>query len=478
MKSELWKWDAERLASAIRLGQISSREAVQSSIDRLNAVNPLINAVTEVYIEQALAEAEQADEKRRRGESLGILHGVPVTVKENIDLKGSATTMGVRAFQGVIAESDSPAIANWRRAGAIVIGRTNTSPFAMRWHTDNEFRGATLNPWDRLHSPGGSSGGAAAALAVGIAPLAHGNDYGGSIRLPAYCCGVCGLRPTLGRVPAFNGTGKEERSMTGQLFSVQGPLARRVRDLRLGFEAMAVSDPRDPWWVPAPIRGPEPVRPVRVALTTDPSGLGADAEVEGAVRRAGKALENVGYEVEEIDPPSVLEAADLWWTLAWNETRQMLADSIRKFGDNGVNRTTERYLASTPDIDLEGYMRALASRATFLRAWMLFLERYPLVVGPVSTVFPLPVDFDIDRFADADTQKRAFRLLITVNLLGLPAVAVPTGLENGHPVGVQIIGSRYREDLCLDAAEAIEAQSNLKTPIDVVWSPPKPNESQ
>lgn len=466
---ELWTLDACELAQGIRTGQFSSREAVTSCLERLDAVNSRVNAVTVVFAEQALAEADQADQKRRRGEPLGSLHGIPVTLKENVDLKGSATTMGVPALQDSIAESDSPAVANWKRAGAIVIGRTNTSPFAMRWHTDNELRGPTLNPWDKKLTPGGSSGGAGAAVAVGIGPLAHGTDLGGSIRFPAYCCGVCGIRPTLGRVPAFNGTAAEERPLVVQLCAVQGLLARRARDLRLGLAAMTAYDARDPWWVPAPLRSPDPVRPIRVALTTNPAGLGIDPAVEDALRRAGRALENAGYAVEEVDPPSVEAIADLWWRLTWNEMRHLQAPVMRRLGDKKIIRTTELYLASAPEADLVGYMRDWASRATHLRAWLLFLERYPLILGPVSTELPFAADFDIDESADAGAQKRAFRLMITVNLLGLPAVATPTGLCNGVPAGVQVIGSRYREDLCLDAAEAIEAQCGLETPINATW---------
>jgi amidase len=196
-----------------------------------------------------------------------------------------------------------------------------------------------------------------------------------------------------------------------------------------------------------------------VALTTNPAGLGVDPAVEEALRRAGTALENAGYAVEEVDPPSVEATADLWWSLVWNEMRHLQAPVMRKLGDKKVIRTTEFYLASTPEVDLVGYMRDLASRATHLRAWLLFLERYPLILGPVSTELPFAADFDIDESADASAQKRAFRLMITVNLLGLPAVAAPTGLSNGVPVGVQVIGSRYREDLCLD-----------ETPIDATWS--------
>lgn len=178
MSNELWRWDAIQLAHAIRLGRVSSREAVAASLDRLKQVNGAVNAVTVVLAEEAIAEADEADRKLRRGEALGPLHGVSVTIKENVDQAGAATANGVAAFQDLVAKTDSPPVAHWKRAGAIVVGRTNCPAFSLRWHTENELRGATLNPWDRTRTPGGSSGGAAASLALGITALAHGTDYG------------------------------------------------------------------------------------------------------------------------------------------------------------------------------------------------------------------------------------------------------------------------------------------------------------
>lgn len=462
----IWKWDAVDVASGIRSGLISSREAVQASLDRLAAVNPSINAVTVVHAELALAQADDADRAVRRRDALGLLHGIPITTKENVDQAGAATSHGVVAFKNNIATADSPAVANLRKAGAIVIGRTNMSAFAMRWHTDNDLHGPTWNPWNRLVTAGGSSGGAAAALAVGITALAHGNDYGGSIRYPAYCCGVVGLKPTLGRVPHFNPSAKEERTLTAQLFSVQGPMARRVRDLRVGLQAMSAGDTRDPSWVPAALEGPKSGRPIRVAMTVNPSQLGVHAAVGEAVRKAADALARAGYEVEEVEPPDTDAAAELWWRLAWWEINELSRAGIQKFGDEGVKRSIEMYVESAPKVDLQAYMRAVAARATHLRKWLQFLERYPLILGPVSAELPFLVDFDLQPGLSGETLRRAQRLLIAVNLLGLPSVAVPTGLSNDTPVGVQLIGSPFREDLCLDAAEVIEEQFRLDTPID------------
>jgi amidase len=330
MDRALWQWDAVELAAAIRTRKISSREAVQAVLQRLDAVNPVLNAVTVLLADQALAAAERADAAPKRGEPLGPLHGVPVTVKENVDQTDQATANGVVAFKDVIAKVDSPPVANWKRAGAVIVGRTNTPAFSLRWHTDNDLRGRTYNPWARTRTPGGSSGGAAAAVAAGIGPLAHGNDLGGSIRYPAYCCGVAGIRPTLGRVPAYNATATEDRPIGHQVMSVQGPLARRVADVRLGLAAMATRDARDPWWAGAPLEGPALPRPLRVALTVDPGRQGVHRAVAAAVRAAGLALAEAGYAVDEVEPPSIDGVAATWATIVMNEMRHMTLPYIRK----------------------------------------------------------------------------------------------------------------------------------------------------
>jgi amidase len=466
MERELWRWDATELAAAIRTRKISSREATRSVLDRLAAVNPSINAVTVTFAEQAMTDAERADAVIRTGDRLGALHGVPVTIKENIDQADAATANGVVAFQDLVATTDSPPVANWKRAGAVIVGRTNTPALSLRWHTANELRGRTFNPWARERTPGGSSGGAAAAVAAGIAPLAHGNDLGGSVRYPAYCCGVAGIRPTLGRVPSYNATTTEERPLAHQIMSVQGLLARRVADVRLGLAAMAARDPRDPWWVPTPLDGPPVQPPIRVALTIDPAGFGTHPDVARALRTAGAALADAGYAVEEIDPPSVAAVYDVWAALVINEMRHVTLPYIRKHGGSELNRCMDLIFQQIPDVGLDRYIRALAERSKHLRDWMLFLERYPLVVGPVSGEPPFAVGFDLESVERTGSVLRAQALLVAVNMLGLPSAAVPVGPVNEVPLGVQVIGSRYREDLCLDAADAIETRHGLPTPID------------
>ena len=201
MTEELWRWSAVDLAQAIAKGAVSSEDATRSVLDRVEAVNPKVNAVVDIMADEALQAARKADTARRSGADFGLLHGVPVTTKVNVDQRGHATTNGVVEFRNVIASEDSPVVANFRKAGAVLVGRTNTPAFSHRWFSDNDLHGATYNPWSKGLTPGGSSGGAASAVAAGMGAIAHGNDFGGSIRYPAYACGVLGLRPTPGRIP-------------------------------------------------------------------------------------------------------------------------------------------------------------------------------------------------------------------------------------------------------------------------------------
>ena len=466
MSSDLWRLDAAELAHAIRTRRCSSREAVASCLARLHAVNPRLNAVVDVLEPSALASADAADRAVARGDSPGPLHGVPITVKINVDFAGRATSNGIVALRDNVAREHSPVVANLLRAGAVVIGRTNTPAFSMRWFTENDLHGRTLNPWHPSVTPGGSSGGASAAVAAGIGPIGHGNDFGGSVRYPAYCTGVYGLRPSFGRVPAFLPSAAEERPLTAQLMSVQGPLARSVRDLRLALAAMAAPDPRDPWWVPAPLDGPAPQRPIRVAWTVSAAGQPSVSPVADAVRRAAGWLAEAGYALEEVEPPDMAEAARLWDTLAQGESLHFLTDAIERMGDEGMRRAFRFMSARTPRLDAFGHMKALARRTTLIRRWQLFMQDYPLVLMPVSSEPPFPYGLDVADQAGMDRVLAAQAPMFMVPLLGLPAVSVPTAPVDGVPMGVQLVAPRFREDLLLAAADVIEARSPSPTPID------------
>ena len=451
-----WTVGATRLAAAIRARDVRCVEVVESAVQRMRAANPAVNAVTVDLGEQALAAAARADDVLNAGVLTGALHGVPVTLKENADQAGEATTNGVAAFAGCIADSDSSVVANLRRAGAIVIGRTNTPEFSLRWFTDNPLRGRTSNPWDARRTPGGSSGGAGAAVALGIGAIAHGNDLGGSLRYPAYCCGVASIKPGLGRVPAFNPSAPAERPPAIASMSVQGPIAREVADLRLALAVMAVGDWRDPAWVPAPLEGPRPMSPVRVALSRAPFGHAAEPVLSAALDQAAAHLEAAGYLVEAVEPPFGAAIAECWRVLLANEVRVMMEPAILEYGSAHIVAAYQGFQANAHYCELPGYMQALADRARFQRAWNGFLQRYPLVLAPVSTALPFQQDEDLAGPARFTRMLEQQSPQYGVNLLGLPAAAVPTGLADGLPVGVQIIGARFREDLCLDAAEVIE----------------------
>ncbi|HEY1722284.1 MAG TPA: amidase [Magnetospirillaceae bacterium] len=475
LPAELWRWDALDLAAAIRERQISACDAVQASLDRLAAVNPTINAVIDVQAEEALKAADTADAKVKRGKALGPLHGVPVTIKDLADQKGRATVDGVAAFKTRIATEDSPIVTNWRNAGAIIIGRTNTPAFSSRWDTDNAVYGRTWNPWTRTRTPGGSSGGAAAALAVGIGALAHGSDLGGSIRYPAMCCGVAGIRPTQGRVPRHNSTAMGAIPLFANLIAVNGVLARHVRDLRVGLATMSIGDARDPLWVPAPLDGPPPPRPIKVALVTESPGLFVHPAIRDAVLQTGKVLAEAGYAVEQVQPPSIEAASHLRAKLSAADIRNRVMDVFRKLGDPGLVRHVQLFLDVAPRTqDQVDYQDAMAAVMAHRQAWDQFLAQYPLIVGPCSGDLPVEIGFET---RDEDTMRHllaAQALMTTVNLLGLPAVAVPTGTTSapdaphGLPLGVQIIAPRFREDLALDAAEIVEARLGIATPIDPV----------
>jgi len=308
--TELWRLSATELAQAIRSKQASSAEIIEAHLRRIEAVNPSINAVVIVLGEQALEAAAAADLVVAGGGDLPPLHGVPFTIKDNIDVAGTPTTQGLRAQAGAYPSRDAPVVARMRAAGAIPIGRTNLPSGAIRWHCESELWGATANPWNRARTPGASSAGEAAAIATGMSPLGLGSDGLGSLRHPAQCCGVSALKPTLGRIPHATTIEPEYAAIGVQLTAVNGPLARRVADLRAALEIIAGPTWRDPWTVPAPLRGPEPAKPIRVALVVDPAGQGTAEQVRQGVRKAAMALQDAGYVIDEVEPPSIDEAAN------------------------------------------------------------------------------------------------------------------------------------------------------------------------
>jgi amidase len=461
----LWRMSATELAEAIRSRQISSQEVIEAHLRRIETVNPFVNAVTVVLSEQALEAAKAADRRVVGSDDLPPFHGVPFTIKGNIDVAGTPTTLGLKALSGAYPSLDAPSVERLKGAGAIPLGRTNLPNLAVRWHTDSELWGATVNPWDRSRTPGASSGGEAVALATGMSPLGLGNDGLGSLRWPAQCCGISVLKPTMGRIPDASTSGPEVAAIGIQLTAVVGPMARRVADLRAAFEVLAGPTWRDPWSVPAPLRGPEPARPVRVALVVDPAGQGTAKQVQEGVRKASRALDDAGYAVEEVEPPSIDVAAKTLLVMlstpgmraGWQTISHMLPADTRRF--------MSAFFEAAGNPDPVTTSQSFITRQSLLRTWGEFQETHPLIVAPIYTDVPFETGTDLDEGRVAETI-RGMRMAMAVNALGLPAVTLPVGIGDGLPQSVQVIGPRYREDLCLDAAAALEDRVGIITPID------------
>ena len=460
----LWRLSAKELAAFVKSKKVSAKEAALAALARLDAVNPSINAVVDHRPEDVLAQAAEIDAAIARGEDAGVLAGVPVTVKVNIDQAGFATTNGLKLQRDAIAGSNSPVIDNLRKAGAVILGRTNCPAFSYRWFTTNLIHGDTKNPRDPAITPGGSSGGAGAAVAAGIGHIAHGTDIAGSIRYPAYACGVHGLRPTVGRVAAFNAS-LPERSIGPQISAVSGPLARTIGDLRIALAAMSAPDMRDPWWVPAPLEGPD--MPKRAALCLQPDGLEPVAEVKAAVADAAKRLERAGWVVEEITAtPPLREAAELQTKLWIGDGYEAQLEAAEREGDPGALACLRGNRAKVFPFDAMTLSRVLTRRATLAREWLQFFETYSVLLMPVSGELPFPDG--LDRRDDASFARvwRAQLTQIAIPFMGLPALTVSTGLVGRVPVGVQVVSGRFREDLCLLAGEAIEAGGTPSAPVD------------
>jgi len=380
--------------------------------------------------------------------------GIPVTVKVNADQAGFATTNGLRLQRDLIATDDSPVVANLRRAGAIIIGRTNTPAFSLRWFTRNLVHGETVNPRDPALTPGGSSGGAAVAVATGMGPIGHGTDIAGSIRYPAFACGVHGLRPSLGRVPAFNASGPD-RMIGAQLMAVSGPIARSIPDLRLALHAMAARDTRDQWWMPVPLEGP--VVPRRLALCLEPEGMVVDPALKSALHGAADLAAAAGWQVDEMQIPPLREAVALQLRLWLAEMRRTGGAAIYAEGDPDAIFVYENLGRHAPETDLNGFMDIFPARARLVRLWRAFFASHPVLLCPVSGELPFANHRDVASQADFDAVIEAQTPQIGLPLLGLPGLSVTTGAKGTTPVGVQLVADQFREDLLFDLGRIIGA---------------------
>jgi amidase len=465
--NELWRNGAVELATMIRNREVSSREVIQAHLDRVAAVNPQLNAIVRLLPDQALAAADAADAMVADGAELGPLHGVPCTVKENIDLAGTPTTQAVPALAEAIAPADAPQLERLRAAGAIPFGRTNLPDFGLRVHTDSALHGLTRNPWNLERSVGGSSGGEAAALATGMTPLGLGNDLGGSLRNPAHCCGVASIKPSTGVVPAATAIPPEDLPISFQLMAVEGVMARRVADVRAGFTVMAGQHPRDPLSVTAVLTDLAPGELPKVAVLAEPPGGSTHPEVATAVRRAADALADEGFKVSEAVPPDYEQALELWSAILAVDLRVMREDLNQLMGPAG--RTFLGYaLELLPQHDLTSWAVAHTARHGVARRWSLWHQDYPVLLCPVWTQPAFPHDFDIASAEGALATLELMRPVLPSNLLGTPAAVVPAGLADGLPVGVQVMGGKFTDLRCLAVAEVIEQRLGPLTPIDPV----------
>ncbi|HEY6888261.1 MAG TPA: amidase family protein [Solirubrobacter sp.] len=417
---EIFELGAARQAALIRSRELSSREVVEAQLARIAAVNDDFGALRVVLAEQALAAADAAD----REPATGPLHGVPVSVKENIDVAGTATTWGTQALRQAVAPLDAPVVANLKAAGAIVLARGTLPDFALRWHTEG-----VVNPVDPTRTAGGSSAGEAVAVATGMVALGVGNDLGGSLRFPSQCCGTVALRPTLGRVPDAGVIPTADVPLSRQLFNAQGPIAREVDDLRLALAAMSAPSARDPWSVPAALLdGP---RRVRVAFPPD-----AEPGVEADVRAAADALADAGWEVDEGMPPAIDEAAQLWLELLMHDVRRDWPQ-MEPIASEGARRFMTQALAAAPPPSPDAW----TARRRIAREWA---EHDGIYLTPICLREPFAPGADLE---EIEAVLASMRMVVPVNLLGLPAVAAS---------GIQLIGPRFGEALCLAAGTDVQ----------------------
>jgi amidase len=468
MTDELWRKGALELAGMIARKEVSSREVVQAHLARVDAVNPKLNAIVRRLDESALVAADAADRAVAAGASLGVLHGVPITVKENIDLAGTPTTQSVVALADAMSPADAPVVERMRAAGAIPIGRTNLPDFGLRVTTESSLHGITHNPWHVGRTAGGSSGGEASALASGMSPLGLGNDIGGSLRNPATCCGIASIKPTTAVVPAATMIPPEDPGMAGQLMLTDGPMARHVADVRAGLLTIAGAHDRDPRSLPVTLVDRAAGRPLRVAVMADPPGGTTHAGVAAAIRNAADAFSNAGAQVVEAAPQSFERSLALWSMILTSEINANLPLLSMVMGDAG-QKFLEYAREIVPAVDTSTLMTGFAERNAVDREWHTFLTEHDVLLMPTWAHPPFELGADVASFEGALATLDTMRPVLPANLLGLPAAVVPVGLADGLPVGAQLVGRRFADLTCLAAAEVLEQHFGRITPIDPTW---------
>lgn len=460
----LHEQEAVELARMLRGKRVSAREVVTAHLGRIAEVNPRVNAVVTLCAERALEEAAAADERLASGAAPGPLHGLPVAVKDTHATAGVRTTLGSPVFAHHVPEADDLVVERMRAAGAIVVGKTNVPEFAAGSHTFNPVFGTTRNPYDPSRSAGGSSGGAAAALAAGMHPVADGSDMGGSLRNPASFTNVVGLRPSPGRVPAW------PSALPWETLSTPGPMGRSVADAALLLSVIAGPDPRAPMALGDPGRvfadpGPAEVRGVRVAAAPDFGGaLPVAPEAAAVVTAAARTLEGLGAVVEE-EVPDFSGADEVFRTLrAWQF--HLAWGRVIEAHPGEVKEAVVRNAAAGAALTGEQVGRAKEGLAGLYHRFRRFFERYDLLLLPVSQVPP----FDAGAEYPAEVAGRPMGDYLEwmascywVSTTGCPALSVPGGFTcEGLPVGVQMVGPHRAERRLLGMAAAFEAATGYR----------------
>ncbi len=463
MSAELWNRQAVELAAMIAAGEVSSREVVDAHLDRIAAVNGELNAVTHEMADSARAAADAAD---AAPEPTGPLHGVPFTIKENIDLVGAPTTHGVAAFAEQMPTESAVTTQRIIDAGGVPIGRTNMPEFGLRVSTDNTFRGLTRNPWHHDRTAGGSSGGEGSAIATGMSPLGLGNDIGGSIRNPAICNGVVGLKPGFGRIPRVSALDPQDPGISAQLMAVEGPLARSIGDLRVAFEVLAGRHPRDPRVLDAPVDGPP--LPKRAAVVRSAGSSAVSTWALAGVDAAAAALEEKGWELTEIELPELDLVAEVWGQLLSFDIGQNLPVLSMVMGQVEVG-VLEALLAENATIE-RPIQQAFVERLRLQRVWTELFDRFGAVLAPGWLQPPFEHGADVAQGQQVGILETYLPTIVPANVLGYPVVAMTTAEHDALPTSVQIYADHGREDHALTVAAEIEAVTGVRTAVSPVWS--------
>jgi Asp-tRNA(Asn)/Glu-tRNA(Gln) amidotransferase A subunit family amidase len=460
--TELTFLSAVSMAEQVRLKKLSPVELVSAHLARIERLNPRINAFVQVDAEGARRQARAAEDAVARGEKLGPLHGVPLSIKSSIEVEGLRCEAGTKLRAGFVAGQDAPLVSRLRKAGAIILGTTNAPELLMAWETDNLLYGRTNNPWDLSRTPGGSSGGEAAAIAAGCSAGGVGSDGGGSIRVPAHFSGICGLKPTPGRIPA---TGHFPASVGPfALLGVVGPMARTIEDLKVLFEVMQGPDDGDPSSVPVPVRWlqRDDLKKLRIGYFEDDGRTPVTVETRAAVRTAAEALTRAGFRVEPFRPEGLEQARRLWWQLFGIAGGMLLGPmtSGREADLSPVLKQFSSWVAAEPTHTGQTLLDTWIKRDVIRMEIFFQMREYPILLCPVAAIPAFRhgerswnIDGQIVEYLDAWSYTEWF------NLLGTPAAAVPFGRsKEGLPIGVQIVARPWEEELVLAVAAELETQ--------------------